>query len=356
MAWLGILGHDDVVERFRRAMTRGRLASSFLFSGPEGIGKRMFARALAQTLLCQARPEKAMDPCGHCPSCVQFVAGTHADFEEVAKPADKSFLPLELLIGDKEHRMREGLCRNLSLRPMMGGRKVALIDDADFLNAEGANCLLKTLEEPPPRSVLILLATSPARQLPTIRSRCQLIRFRPLPAEVLAELLLARGVVADAAQARQLAEMSQGSLRRAEELIDPGLRDFRGTLLGRLTDPRFDSVDLARLTSAFVDEAGREAPARRQRLRQVVALAIHFYRQMLWISSGGTSGGPATLDSEFRPAAERWRADLTAISDCLERCLETAEQIDRNANQSTLIEGWLDSLAAAGAGLARQPS
>ena len=81
-----------------------------------------------------------MDPCGECPGCVQVAAGTHPDLILVAKPEDKSFLPLELLIGDKEHRMREGLCHDIGLKPFMGGRKVAIIDDADHLNAEGANC------------------------------------------------------------------------------------------------------------------------------------------------------------------------------------------------------------------------
>jgi DNA polymerase-3 subunit delta' len=347
MSWHGILGHDAVVERFRRALHRGRLASSFLFIGPEGIGKRLFAHKLAQALLCQARPEEALDPCEECPACRQVLAAAHPDFEVVVKPADKSFIPVELLIGDKEHRMREGLCRNLSLRPFMGGRRIAVIDDADFFNAEGANCLLKTLEEPPPRSVLILIGTSPARQLPTIRSRCQLIRFEPLPAEIVAELLVARGIVADAAQARRLAQSSEGSLRRAEELADPALGAFRGTLYSRLADPHFDSLELSKLTAEFVDEAGREAAARRRRLRQVVGLAANFYRQLLGMISGGSAGGVAT-DGEILRAVERWQVGLSATAGSLDRCLETAEQIDRNANQSTLIECWLDDLAAAG--------
>jgi len=212
MAWHGIYGHDDVVERFRLALGRGRLASSFLFVGLEGIGKRSFALKLAQALLCRTRPEQAMDPCGECPACVQVAAATHPDLELVAKPKDKSFLPLELLIGDKEHRMRRGLCHGIALKPFMGGRKIAIIDDADYLNEEGANSLLKTLEEPPPRSVLILIGTSPAKQLPTIRSRCQLIRFRPLDAQIVTRLLVEHGSVETEAEARRLSSHCGGSL------------------------------------------------------------------------------------------------------------------------------------------------
>src|SRR3989339_1058291 len=230
MAWHGILGHDDVVELFRRALERGRLASSFLLAGPAGIGKRAFALKLAQVLLCQTRPEEAMDPCEQCPACLQVLAGSHPDLEAVAKPADKSFLPLELLIGDKEHRTRRGLCHSLALKPFMGGRKVAVIDDADYLNAEGANSLLKTLEEPPPRSVLMLIGTSPAKQLPTIRSRCQLVRFRPLSTDVVASLLISQQLVEGKDEARRLAEHSGGSLQNARELADQELWAFRARL------------------------------------------------------------------------------------------------------------------------------
>ena len=94
--------------------------------------------------------------------------------------------------------MREGLCYDIALKPYSGRRKVAIIDDADYLNKEGANCLLKTLEEPPPKSLLILIGTSEQRQLPTIRSRCQIVRFQPLPEQDVAELLLATGACEDA--------------------------------------------------------------------------------------------------------------------------------------------------------------
>lgn len=345
MTWHGIEGHDDVVEQFRRALQRRRLASSFLFVGPAGIGKRTFALTLARALLCSVRPEETLDPCGECPACVQVAAGTHPDVQRVEKPQDKSSIPLELLIGDKEHRGREGLCHDIALKPFMGGRKVAVIDDADHLKVEGANCLLKTLEEPPPRSLLILIGTSPAKQLPTIRSRCQLIRFRPLSPEVVAELLLSQELVTDAQQARRLAQHCRGSLQRALELADPELWEFRNTLYGRLAEGELDSVPCARAVCAFVDEAGKQPTARRGRLRQVAGFAADFYRCLLHAQSGAAPSGDADLQRFVARAAERRPADRETTAACLDRCLETAEQIDRNANQTTLIEAWLDDLA-----------
>src|SRR5687768_14848315 len=107
MSWQGIEGHDAVVEQFRRALTRGRLASTFLFVGPPGVGKRAFARQLAKTLLCSESPPERMSPCGRCPSCQQVAARTHPDLFEIAKPEDRSFIPIKLLIGEDESRMKE---------------------------------------------------------------------------------------------------------------------------------------------------------------------------------------------------------------------------------------------------------
>ncbi len=131
-------------------------------------------------MLCKTRRSMPLEPCGRCESCRLFAAGSHPDLDVVGLPKDKSTLPLELFIGDKEHRNQDGLCHRIAFRPFFGGRKVAIIDDADRFSQESANCLLKTLEEPPPRSLMILIGTSPSKQLPTIRSRSQVVRFQPL--------------------------------------------------------------------------------------------------------------------------------------------------------------------------------
>ena len=260
MAWHGIEGHDVVVDKLRRAIARNRLASSFLFCGPAGVGKRAFALRFAQALLCHARPAADLDPCNVCPNCAMALAGTHPDIEVVAKPEDKAFLPVKLFIGEGETRGHEGICHWISLKPFMGGRRIAIIDDADFFNDAGANCLLKTLEEPPPQSVLILIGTSPARQLPTIRSRCQLIRFQPLAEETVARLLVSQGLVDDRAEAVRLAQYSEGSLQRAIELADEELWSCRRTLLEKLSAAVLDSTGLAQAVSAFIGKTGRRPP------------------------------------------------------------------------------------------------
>jgi DNA polymerase-3 subunit delta' len=345
MAWQNIEGHDAIAERFRQALRRGRLASTFLFVGPSGVGKRTFAEKLAQALLCSQIPAEELAPCGSCDACVQVAAHTHPDLYLIEKPPDKSSIPLSLFIGDDNRRMREGLCRDIALKPFMGGRKVAIIDDADYLGEESANCLLKTLEEPPPRSVLILIGTTADAQLPTIRSRSQTVRFGPLANSTVAEILLARGLATDRLQAQRLAEFAGGSLVRAQELADDDLWSFQGGLLAKLAEPHLASVPLGHEVCGFVDAAGKEAPPRRIRARQVVGFVLDFHRQMLRSQIGLEPQGDGELLAAVQRAGNEPRRDAETSLACIDRSLEALSHIDRNAHLTTLIECWLDDLA-----------
>jgi DNA polymerase-3 subunit delta' len=329
--WHGILGHDDVVEQFRRTLAAGRLASTYLFVGPPGVGKRRFAIELAHSLLCTEVDESLLEPCDKCDSCRMFAAGNHPDLELIGLPAEKATLPIELFIGDREHRNREGLCHRIGLRPFFGRRKVAIIDDADHFGIASANCLLKTLEEPPPSATLILIGTSPSRQLPTIRSRSQVVRFRGLDVETIAKILIESGAVAERQLALQAAELSEGSVERARQLADLALWSFRDQLTLALSVSRIDSVRLARAVQAFVDEAGKESPLRRERLRVIIGFAVEFYRSKLRIE-------------------QPREADLQA----LESCLAALEQIDRNANLGLVIQHWCEEVSGFSGGTAGQ--
>lgn len=322
------------------------MASTFLFVGPAGIGKKAFALKLAQGLLCDNVPPERLEPCGHCPACSQVAAGSHPDVEVVGRPADKAFIPLATFIGEDERRNREGLCYNISLKPFSGKRRIAIIDDADYLNVEGANCLLKTLEEPPPGAVLILLSTSEQRQLPTIRSRCQAIRFRPLSAEQVESILLARGLVESPLAATQAAVRSGGSIERALEATDPALADYQAELLDQISRREFDTPALAKATTAFIETAGKEAPAKRARFKQAVSTASDFYRELMLTQAGQTPSGP--LAKPVAQAQRWWPGGDEAAAWCLEACLDTAAAIDANANQATLVECWLDELGQIG--------
>ena len=324
--WQNIEGHDAVVEQFRRTLAAGRLATTYLFVGPQGIGKRAFALQLSKALLCPDGDPAALEPCNQCESCRLAAAGNHPDLLRIQRENSK-FLTLDQFIGDKVHRHQEGLCHDISLRPMLGRRRVAIIDDADWFNVESANALLKTLEEPPPGAVIILIGTSRSRQLPTILSRSQVVRFKPLPTETVARLALAAGFASNGAAAAELAERSHGSLTLASQLADASLWQMRDRFAAQWSSGEIDAPRLARDVEEFINAAGKEADARRQRFRQLLALVASRLSESL-----------RELAAAGLPAA----ATLAAI----DRCLEAEEQLDRNANQSTLLESWVDDLAS----------
>ena len=172
----------------------------------------------------------------------------------MSRPEGRATIPIELLIGEREQqRMRVGLCHDISLKPFMGGRRVAMIDDADHLKQpEGSNCLLKTLEEPPPRSVLDLIGTTPNRQLPTIRSPLANRSLPAIGAGTRRRAAPGQGLVSDPAEARRLATYIEGSISRAMELADPELWNFRGQLLARLAAPGEGLVGFTKSAGALL--------------------------------------------------------------------------------------------------------
>ena len=338
-----IVGHDAVVARFTRAAAQGRIGGAYLFVGPAGVGKGTFARALAKSLLCE-RPSPGLVACGACGSCVQAEASSHPDIDVVSKPPDRATIPMESLVGDTEHRMREGFCWRLLLRPALGGRKVGILLDADHLQEEAANCLLKTLEEPPDRALVILVGTALERQLPTIRSRCQIVRFRPLDDTTVLRLLTAEseatGLQADPAVLARAAAASGGSLDRARLWLDPEVTAFRGRLLDLLGRRPLHGVELSRETITLVEAAGKEAPPRRARLRVVLETAVDYFRAAL----RHAVTGDRAADPDVNRAAAAWKATPDEATRSLDRTLEALEAVDRNANLTILVDAWTAAL------------
>lgn len=352
MSWHGVLGQDAVFERFERAVARGRLASTFLFVGPSGVGKKLAATRLAAALLCERSPAGQLMACGSCSSCQLVRAGTHPDLHYVAREVERSKLAIHQFIGEGEDRLRVGLCHDLSLKPSLGRRRIGIIDDADLLTVEAANCLLKTLEEPPPGAVVFLLGTSVQKQLPTIRSRCQIVNFAPLDTASLTTILRQLHPELATSDIAQLAELADGSLERANELADGELRAFREPFLRTLAQVDLRAVALAKETLHFINEAGKEAPKRRHRTRQVFGMASEFYRQLMNRLAGVATTGDQLLGTAVEAAAKRWKLGLEPLVDCVEHCAEGISHVDANANQDTLVESWCDELAELCAGRA----
>jgi DNA polymerase-3 subunit delta' len=309
---------------------------ALLFVGPEGVGKRLFAQTLAQALLCERRPEAAFDPCGECPSCHQVTAGRHPDVLTVSKPEDRHELPIDAI---------RQLNHDLSMAPMHGRRRLAIVDDADDLSDEASNAFLKTLEEPPPGAVLILVGTASELQLDTILSRCRVVRFEPLEPHDLEPILLDHGLASDPAEAKALASRAEGSVGRAIGLADPSLGPFRRAMLDEVANPHgFDAPSLARRLDAFCKEAGKESAAVRGRASLLVGELARFFRLALWQTTGQHA---PTSDTDDRKAAHDLGGRLTpeTAARLIERCLDADYHIARKAYLPLVFDSLLHDLA-----------
>lgn len=333
MPWAGIRGHDDVVETLRATIARGRFPHALLFVGPAGVGKRAFALALAQALFCEHNAEEALLPCGACFGCRQVRAGSHPDLLMVAKPEDKHELPIELI---------RQLCLDLGRTPLRGRRRMAIVDDVDDLSPEAANAFLKTLEEPPPGAVLVLIGTSPELQLDTVRSRCRVVRFGPLSARDIAAILVDEGTVADRAEAGRLADQAGGSLARARALADPELAGFHQELIEEVARG-FEAAGLGKRVEAFVNEAGKESAVKRARASDVVDELARFFQDVLHATLSVPGRG---LDGPGRRAAVALaqRLDTDDAIELADRCLLAHYHLERRAHVGLTLDALLHDL------------
>lgn len=321
MSWSSIRGHDQIIKAIRHVIRRGRLAHAYLFVGPVGVGKRLVATEMAKALLCETHPEqRSDDSCDRCPGCTQVTARTHPDFQLLEVPEGKHEFPIAL--------MQEAIA-HLGLKPARGRHRVTIIDEADLLSEEAANCFLKTLEEPPPASLLILLAPGIESQLPTVRSRCQVIRFGTLPDGVVAELLVSAGIVKTPAEADKLAPLCQGSLNSAQLLKEPEVRGFREEIAKLVERPAIDSVELGQKLVKFVEAAGQDSAAKRRRGQLALQFIIEHLRAQLHAASAGVD------EREGR---------LEAVAESVDRTILASQQIDRRLQLVLALEGFADNL------------
>jgi DNA polymerase-3 subunit delta' len=330
---LHVIGHEEQRRRISLAWKSGRLAHAYVFVGPGGIGKRTFARQFAQALLCRHPKIDVMEPCEECSSCRVFEGGNHPDFVAVEMEKDRHEFRIEVV---------RDLLPKLALKPALGAERVTIIDDADRFNEDASNALLKTLEEPPPHSRLLLITSNVEGMLPTIRSRCQSIRFEPLTIQETAEVLLQSGVAESSEAALRLAESSDGSVSSAEENLDENWVDLKNQVEQRLATPTIDLVVFAKTINKFCEDGTKEAAVKRRRALSVVRTALQLYERALRSRAADDAG------TETRTAGSRLSEDV--LLDLIERTLEADEQIKRYLHLPTVIDCWIDDLAQIAAG------
>jgi DNA polymerase-3 subunit delta' len=324
-----VIGQPKAVGFLQYSVESDRLAHAYLFVGPPHVGKSTLATNLAQALNC----ERGREPCGQCRACERIAAGKHADVRIIGRVADAGSAE-----GDVKKEIGIGQIRELQqsagLQPYEGKNRVFVIDGAEYLNEESANCLLKILEEPPPAVVIILLAVSDAGLFPTVVSRCQRVELFPVSAEIVERALREHwGVESD--KARILSRLCQGGIGWAVSAsLDERILQARSLRLAEL-----QGLAGASLEQRF--EFGANLAARfsrnRDAVEEVLGLWMGWWRDLL-LTKAGCGQFVVNVDHEAGLTCQADDYALSEIRGFIEAIREALAQLEQNANPRLVLE------------------
>jgi DNA polymerase-3 subunit delta' len=341
MPFSEIIAQERAVSALRAALRRGALHHAYLFGGPPGTGKAQAARLLAQAANCEAaaRPEPAAhrdDPCGACRACRKIAADNHPDVhwlaeERVMAKAGRwepkaGRTPSKDIVVDQ---IRDLVDHRLAMKRFEGRRRFVIVDPADAMNPQAQNALLKTLEEPPDETTLVLVAASPDALLPTIRSRCLRVSFQPVPDALVVSALLAEG--RSPAEAQLAAALAGGSLGRARALEPSELDALHEAVRGAAgLDP-----DDALGWLAFAREHGGD----RAQAAELCELLAVWLRDVLVAQAGG--GAPALLELSAETARAAAALSPAEVVRRREELVATVLALGQNASPVLALERLL---------------
>lgn len=320
------LGQERPLRLLVRALASERLAHAYLLRGPEGVGKRTCARAVAAAVFCR---ETELGGCGACAGCRKLRQGLHPDFVHVA--------PQGTAIKIDQVRGVKGALR---FAPLEAGRRVVLLERVQTMRVEAANSLLKVLEEPPPDNLFLLTADDNDVLLPTIISRCQVLSFSPLPRELAARVIRREAPEVTPAEALALAALTEGSPGRALALHVTGLLAFRRRLITQLLDLAHNEAGLTRAVLALAVEAAEL----KEHLPLLFDLLRLFFRDLLVLRLAGP-GHEASSDlaSLWPRAREHW--SFAALSATLSAIDTASSALAQNVTRTLVCETLLFAIA-----------
>jgi DNA polymerase-3 subunit delta' len=304
MALKDVIGQENALRILRGAIKRGRVASSYLFAGDGGIGKRFTAVNLAKALNCRNPVEG--DACEECPSCVKINAGTHPDFKLVEPDGGQI----------KVEQIRE-VEEMLSLKSYEGGMKTVIVDDAEMMNTYAANAFLKTLEEPAPRSLIVLVSANPDWLPMTIRSRCSRVNFTPLSPEACEAVI--RGSALDKKQ-EHLDALVRLSMGRP------------GTVLGE--DPVKERDEFMVTLRKMLLREGRPTWRERSDMQRWIEMSLVFLRDMAVLRAG--AGAEGLMNEDIAPELKKMGkgASVESILECYGKLLRLGAELRFNPNKA----------------------
>lgn len=349
MSLKDIKGQPFAVKLLKRAVKSNRLAGTYLFYGPSGVGKEFTAREFAKSLNCYVEDE---DNCNKCSSCIRIEQNKHPDILLVYPIGKKRQIRIE--------HIRQ-LQKFVSMKPYEGRTKIVIIQDAHTLNIESGNALLKTLEEPPPGSIIILITHSPETLLPTIKSRAQDVQFFYLSEEVIAELLESK-MKLSCKDAVFYSQLGMGSLSRALSFMNEDIFKQRKLILDKLAEGRFkniksliDFVDeiqegLERFKEGITEQVENVeddtvldtdaiiAGEYRKRVEEILSLILSWYRDILIFKN--IQKESAIINKDYINRIEFWRdkLDVTGLTKRIEVLDKIREALARQISIKFLLQ------------------
>jgi DNA polymerase-3 subunit delta' len=361
MALNDIFCQDRAIGSLQRAFAAGRMPHAYLFAGDDGVGKGATARAWAKMLLCENRRPVSSDPpftdsCGECHACRTFEAGGHPDFRPIykelvqfTKDGKNKKTPVDMPIDV----IREFLIEKASNRPTMGEFVIYVVDEAEKVNASSQNALLKVLEEPPGYCVIILLCSRLDKMLPTILSRCRLVRFGEIAPARIVEVLTAEGF--SQAEAIYWARFSQGSLGRALAWAKlEGVYAIKQELLQKLATLTLpDTVDMAEwmgktaksIAAAWMKQAENVSTTdiTRRAQKGMIQMVIAALIDVMKLGIGETQN-LVNQDQvrDIESICGRYDADNAARH--IEHCYQIHRWVDSSVNEKLIFEQLLLNL------------
>lgn len=308
MPFEDIKGQDRAVSFLRASVDSMRTGHAYIFYGPEGTGKALAAIEFAKAVNCLAT-EPSGRPCDACTSCRKIDSSNHPDVF-VVRPAEDA-----RSVGIDDIR---GVIKDIALKPYEARKKFYVIDPASGMKEAASNALLKTLEEPPSDSVVVMIAESLGSILPTIVSRSAAVKFFPLRARDIEDVLAAR-YGTDPAKAGVISRLAAGSLGKAVRYCEGSVFEKRGRVISALADGTFLGADNEKLT--------------RQELRNAMDIALTWYRDILVAKASGEEGaGIINIDRRADIYREAARLGYENIQKAIAAIMATISHVDDNAN------------------------
>ena len=338
MPFTDILAQDHIIDHFNKAIKTDHLSHAYIFTGQEGVGKALFAKEFAKALNCKNNDN---DSCNSCTNCNRIEMLNHPDVFWIEREEKAKFIKIENI---------RNLQNSVRLSPLESEYKIFIIKEADRMNEEASNCLLKTLEEPSPNTIIILIANSIAPIKDTIRSRCQVIRFQPIPSRIIESQLTDKSD-ADANKIGWISRFCNGSLANALHLLDDNHYEMNSDIVTRMTEPDIDNLAFAEEVIDSYLSAGDSLEEKRQILKSILHCILQLYRDLLLVkvmNGHDVQQEKMSLYNEGREDSLHIQANYLTreqIMYVIDEILESIKYVDLNLNINLLVENIITRIA-----------